>query len=91
MYCNTSASQAYPEQVIGQNIPTIRSVVNGTTLAVTFSSGLSPYTQYSCYVTANTSAGEGSPSVIVTTRTGEDCEKPLYSRGGGGGGVLDIY
>ena len=71
MYCNTSASQSYPEQEIGPNIPTIRSVVNGTTLAVTFNTGLNPYTQYSCYVTANTSAGEGSPSVIMTTRTVE--------------------
>ena len=69
VYCNTSASQAYPEQVIGPNIPTIRSVVNGTTLAVTFNTGLNPYTQYSCYVTANTSAGEGMPSVVVTART----------------------
>ena len=75
VYCNTSASQAYPEQVIGPNIPTIRSVVNRTTLAVT---GLNPYTQYSCYVTANTSAGEGSPSVIVTARTGEEGEIFLY-------------
>ena len=74
MYCNTSASQAYPEQVIGPNIPTIRSVVNGTTLTVTFNTGLNPYTQYSCYVTANTSAGEGSPSVIVTARTVEGGE-----------------
>ena len=71
VYCNTSASQAYPEQVIGQNSPTVRSVVNGTTLAVTFNTGLNPYTQYSCYVTANTSAGEGKPSVIVTTRTAD--------------------
>ena len=71
VYCNTSASQAYPEQVIGSNIPTIRSVVNGTTLAVTFNTGLNPYTQYSCYVTANTAAGEGSPSAIMTSRTVE--------------------
>ena len=74
VYCNTSASQAYPEQVIGPNIPTIRSVVNGTTLAVTFNSGLNPYTQYSCYVTANTSAGEGSPSAIITAQTIQDGE-----------------
>ena len=74
MYCNTSASQVYPEQVIGPNIPTIRSVVNGTTLAVTFNIGLNPYTQYSFYVTANTSAGEGSPSEILTVRTGEGGE-----------------
>ena len=70
MYCNTSASQAYPEQVIGPNIPTIRSVLNGTTLAVTLT-GLNPYTQYSCFVTANTSVGEGSPSIVLTARTVE--------------------
>ena len=70
MYCNTSANQSYPEQMIGPNVPTIRSVVNGTTLAATLS-GLSPYTQYSCYVTANTSVGQGSPSALVTKQTGE--------------------
>ena len=74
VYCNTSASQAYPEQVIGPNIPTIRSVVNGTTLAVTFNTGLNPYTQYSCYVTANTSAGEGNHSVMVSVRTSQGGE-----------------
>ena len=74
MYCNTSASQSYPEQVIGPNIPTIRSVVNGTTLAVTFNTGLNPYTHYNCYVTANTSAGEGSPSAIMAAQTVEDGE-----------------
>ena len=69
MYCNTSDNQTYPEQVIGPNVPTIRSVVNGTTLAVTFNTGLRIYTQYSCYVTANTSAGEGSPSASGLART----------------------
>ena len=71
VYCNTSANQTYPEQVIGPNVPTIRSVVNGTTLAVTVNTGLSPYTQYSCYVIANTSVGEGGPSVISTSSTVE--------------------
>ena len=66
VYCNTSANQSYPEQIIGSNVPTIRSVVNGTTQAATLS-GLSPYTQYSCYVTANTSVGQGSSSAILTT------------------------
>ena len=70
VYCNTSANQTYPEQVIGPNVPTIRSVVNGTTLATTLT-GLNPYTQYSCYVTANTSVGEGSPSVTLTQQTVE--------------------
>eukprot|EP00731_Ephydatia_muelleri_P029835 Em0021g358a len=70
VYCNTSANQAYPEQVIGSNVPTIRSAVNGTTLATTLT-GLNPYTQYSCYVTANTSVGQGSPSVVVTRQTAQ--------------------
>ena len=69
VYCNTSASQAYPEQVIGPNVPTVRSVVNGTTLDVTFSTGLNPFTQYDCYVTANTAVGEGTPSSIITARS----------------------
>ena len=68
VYCNTSANQPYPEQVIGSNVPTIRSVVNGTTLATTLT-GLNPYTQYSCYVTASTSVGEGTPSVTWTMQT----------------------
>ena len=68
VYCNTSANQAYPEQMIGSNVPTIRSAVNGTTLATTLT-GLNPYTQYSCYVTANTSVGEGNPSTTLTVQT----------------------
>ena len=75
VYCNTSASQAYPEQVIGPNVPTVRSVVSGTTLAVTFTIGLNPYTQYNCYVTANTSVGEGTPSQIVTARTDQSSKQ----------------
>ena len=69
VYCNTSANQTYPEQMIGPNVPTARSVVNGTTLAVIFTTGLTPYTQYNCYVTANTSVGEGTPSQIMTVTT----------------------
>ena len=82
VYCNTSANQTYPEQVIGPNVPTIRSVVNGTTLAATLS-GLSPYTQYTCYVIANTSVGERSPSVVftmITVQSGNlsDCKTLKY-------------
>ena len=73
VYCNTSASQAYPEQMIGQNVPTARSVVNGTTLAAIIT-GLNPYTNYDCYVTANTSVGEGMYSNIDTERTRESSE-----------------
>ena len=70
VYCNTSSNQTYPEQIVGSNVPTIRSVVDGTTLTVTLT-GLNPFTQYSCYVTANTSVGEGSPSATFTARTVE--------------------
>ena len=75
VYCNTSASQAYPEQMIGPNVPTVRSVVNGTTLAITFTTGLNPYTQYNCYVTANTSVGEGTPSQMFTARTDQSSKR----------------
>ena len=64
--------------MVGSNVPTIRSAVNGTTLATTLT-GLNPYTQYSCYVTANTSVGEGSPSTIGTAQSYETCEFYLHS------------
>ena len=70
VYCNTSASQAYPEQMIGPNLPTFRSVVNGSTVTAKIV-GLNPYTNYDCYVTANTSIGAGNSSNIATARTGE--------------------
>ena len=76
VYCNISANQSYPEQSIGSNLPPIVSVVNGTTLAVNLT-GLNPYTQYSCYVTANTSAGEGSPSTIITVQTAQSGDNML--------------
>ena len=86
VYCNTSASQAYPEQIIGPNVPTVRSVINGASLGgmsmfippanmSTFTTGLNPYTQYNCYVTANTSVGEGAPSQIVTARTDQSSKQ----------------
>ena len=67
MYCNESTNLTNTEQT---NIPIIRSLVDGTTLATTLT-GLNPYTQYSCYVTANTSVGEGSPSNVLTAITNE--------------------
>ena len=86
VYCNTSASQPYPEQVIGPNGPTVRSVLGGTLLGgmsmfrppanmSTFNTGLNPYTQYNCYVTANTSFGEGTPSQIMTARTDQSSKQ----------------
>ena len=56
--------------MIGPNVPMVEVVVNGT-VVTTLMTGLNPYTQYSCYVTANTSAGEGSHSEIITAKTVE--------------------
>ena len=91
VYCNTSANQTYPEQIIGPNVPTVRSVVDGISLGgmsmlrppatmSTFTTGLSPYTQYNCYVTANTSVGEGPPSQIMTAGTDQSSKQNLYIR-----------
>ena len=74
VYCNTSATQALPEQVIGPNGATVRSIVNGTSQLAIFNTGLNPYTQYECFVTANTSAGEGLASPILIVRTGQSGE-----------------
>ena len=74
VYCNTSATQAYPEQVIGPNIPTIRSIVNGTMLSTKFNTGLIPYTQYQCYMTAANVYGEGAGSLVAAGWTDESSE-----------------
>ena len=70
VYCNTSASQAYPEQMNGPNVATVRSVLSGTTLVATIS-GFIAYTKYECYVAANTSVGGGNYSNVATARTDE--------------------
>ena len=62
VYCNTSATQAFIEPL----------VVNGTTLTTIIDNDLSPY---DCYVTANTPAGEGMASQVVTARTSESSEQ----------------
>ena len=54
---------------------TIKVVVNETTSAIVLDKYLNPDTQYECYVTATTSAGEGAPSERVTTRTSESGEQ----------------
>ena len=80
VYCNTSASQAHPEQIIGPNVPTVRSIQSEASMGMiitmsTLTTGLTPYTQYNCYVTAYTSAGEGTPSQIVTVRTDQSSKQ----------------
>ena len=91
VYCNTSASQAYPEQMIGPNVPMVRSVVKGIppgpmsmfippTTMTTFNTGLEPNTFYDCYVTANTSFGEGTPSQIMTAITNQSSKQNPNTR-----------
>ena len=58
VYCNNSTAL-------------ITLVVKGTTQAVIFNVGYYPFTQYSCYVTANTSVGEGAPSQVVNSTTSQ--------------------
>ena len=65
IYCRVSQNQTYPEQV-PTGAPNY-TVVNMTTSL--YLSGLLPFTFYQCYVTANTSAGEGSPSNITVSET----------------------
>ena len=67
VYCNVSVNQT--------NAMYIKTSVNGTTHAVTFSIRSDPLALYSCYVTANTSVGEGTPSSVVVGRTGESGEQ----------------
>ena len=50
---------------------TIRDTLNNSTLSATIL-GLMPFTSYECYVTANTSVGEGPPSNNDTAMTDED-------------------
>ncbi len=50
--------------------PEVQEVVSGTTMGV-YVANLTPYTEYECFVTANTSAGEGEPSRVVFATTDE--------------------
>lgn len=60
----------FTEENTSTNVNISTSVVpsNATEAIV---SGLTPYTWYECYVTANTSVGEGSASHTVVARTDE--------------------
>ena len=60
VYCNTSV-----------NSPIIGAKTNATTLVVTINTGSDMFTLYSCYVTANTSIGEGTPSQMTTIESRE--------------------
>ena len=69
VYCTVSQNQTYPEQVpTGGSTYTVFSVTSQTSV---YLSGLLPFTFYQCYVTANTSVGEGNPSDTNTTQTNQ--------------------
>ena len=52
------------------NTPTVIVVVPGSDLSVVVME-LTPYTYYDCYVTANTSVGEGNSSMVQSAQTDE--------------------
>ena len=60
VYCNTSVNGL----IIGAK-------TNATTLVVTINTGSDMFTQCSCYVTANTSIGEGTPSQMISIESRE--------------------
>ena len=69
VYCTVSQNQTYPEQVpIGGSTYTVFNVTSQTSV---YLSGLLPFTFYQCYVTANTTVGEGIPSTTVLSQTSE--------------------
>ena len=53
------------------------SVVTKGTELKTFVEDLTPFTNYGCFITANTSAGEGNSSRIVTATTDESSKITL--------------
>ena len=61
LFCRMALDQEY----------TIRGVLNSSTSSATIMD-LMPFTSYECYVTANTSVGEGPPSNNGTAMTDED-------------------
>ena len=69
VYCRTSQSQYYPEQRPTESTFTPRSTTTGDVTADI--TGLTAFTNYECYATANTSVGEGTASNTVMIRTNE--------------------
>ena len=70
VYCTVSQNQIYPEQEpTGASTYTVFNVTSQTSA---YLSGLLPFTFYQCYVTANTTAGQGNSSVPSTSQTTQD-------------------
>ena len=66
VYCNVDEGQG----IGGILPPDVVLMVLGTYNSAIVT-GLTPYTLYTCYVTARTSAGEGNSSMVVTIQTDE--------------------
>ena len=66
-----TAYTVYCRVVSDQGFKAVRPTLTGSDSSVTIM-GLMPFTSYECYVTANTSVGEGPPSNNDTAMTDED-------------------
>lgn len=72
VYCRTAQEQYYPEQQpTSNNAFTLRVTTDGNA-ATTEVTGLNAFTNYECYMTANTSVGEGNMTSMESARTEED-------------------
>ena len=77
VYCYETDSSGSGTGDVELTPHTEESIINATTTVASGSAteaiiaGLTPYTYYNCYVTANTSVGEGNASSSVTARTDE--------------------
>ena len=72
VYCRTSQIQFYPEQIPTESTFAPRRTTTGDVTADI--AGLTAFTNYECYATANTSEGEGTASNTETMRTNETGE-----------------
>ena len=76
VYCTISQNQTYPEQVpTGASTYTVFNVTSQTSV---YLSGLLPFTFYQCYVTANTTVGEGGPSIARLSQTNQAGNTKFY-------------
>ena len=70
VYCDISETSASGDMLTLEDTNTTTVVVSGNLLSVVVT-GLTPYTYYDCYVTANTSVGEGNASIVESAQTDE--------------------
>ena len=63
----------------GSDTSTVSSTVSGNETSAVVTE-LIPYTFYDCYVTANTSVGEGNASVVDSAQTDESGQSPHIHR-----------